>query len=85
MRTNQNKPSHKTPKRLRNTIKKDAINPALYNVLKLPWSCDDCSHFDSQGERCTLGYNAAHHRQAQQKFDYTLSGQIALCRFQEID
>ncbi len=79
------KTSRKSPKRLRSSIKKDAIHPALYNRLKLPWSCDDCSHFDHKNESCTLGYNAAHHRKSQQKFEYEMSGQFALCRFQEID
>lgn len=75
----------KTPKRLTPSIKKDGINPVLYNKLALPWSCDDCSHFDSLVERCSLGYNAANHRRAQLQKDYELSGKVALCRFQEID
>lgn len=83
--TNGRKPSKKTPKRLTPSIKKDGIHPAAYNSFTLPWACEDCSHFDFQAERCTLGYNSAHHRRAQQKKDYEMSGKVALCRFQEID
>lgn len=77
--------SSKSPKRLRSSIKKDAIQASDYNRYKLPWSCDDCTHFDRNQEICTLGYNAIHHRKAQQKIDYELGGHFALCRFQEID
>ncbi len=75
----------KTPKRLRPSIKKDPVNPAAYNQFILPWACEDCTHFDSETETCTLGYNTAYHRAAQQKHDYLLSGKMALCRFQEVD
>ncbi len=77
--------SRKSPRRLRSSIKKDAVTPAAYIRYKLPWSCDDCSHFERNFEVCSLGYNANNHRLAQQKFDYELSGRYALCRFQEID
>lgn len=81
----QKKPTPKTPKRLGPSIKKDGINPQAYNQYILPWACEDCSHFDHNEERCSLGYNSSHHRRAQQTKDYILSGKIALCRFQEID
>jgi len=74
-----------TPKRITPSIKKDGINPALYNRLVLPWSCDDCAHFDFNGERCSMGFNSAHHRRAQLQKEYELSGKVSLCRFQEID
>jgi hypothetical protein len=74
-----------TPRRLRPSIKKDTVSPKDYLLYTLPWACEDCSHFDSTFERCTLGYNPAHHRRAQQKHDYDLGGHYALCRFQEID
>lgn len=77
--------SKRSPKRIRPSIKKDGVHPEIYNRLKLPWSCDDCCHFDRQQEACTLGYNAENHRKAFQKIQYDLSGQFALCRFQEID
>ena len=73
------------PKRLRSSIKKDPVQAADYNRYKLPWSCDDCTHFNPDKEQCTLGYNAANHRRAQQRFEYEMGGHFALCRFQEID
>ena len=77
--------SRKSPKRLRSSIKKDAVNPAAYNLYKLPWACDDCCHFEREKGTCSLGYNSSHHRREKQKFDYELGGHFALCRFQEID
>ena len=81
----QKKGPRLTPKRLGSSIRKDGINPAAYNRYHLPWACEDCSHFDRDQERCTLGYITAPHRRAQQAYDYALSGKVALCRFQEID
>ncbi|MFN8845718.1 MAG: hypothetical protein ACK5V3_01220 [Bdellovibrionales bacterium] len=75
----------KTPKRIRPSIKKDKVNPTDYLRLRLPWSCDDCTHFNPEQESCTLGYHTKHHRRVQQIKDYELSGSYALCRFQEID
>ena len=77
--------SRKSPKRLRPSIKKEAVDPAAYNLYKLPWSCDDCSHFEQDKGTCSLGYNTSHHRRDQQIFDYELGGHFALCRIQEID
>lgn len=79
------KANNKSSKRLRSSIKKDPVHPSSYNNYKLPWSCDDCSHFAHETESCTLGYNSLNHRRVQQKFDYELGGHYALCRFQEID
>jgi hypothetical protein len=75
----------KSPRRLRPTIRKEAVNPAAYNHFKLPWSCDECCHFEREKGNCSLGYNTEFHRRKQQESDYELGGQFALCRFQEID
>jgi hypothetical protein len=75
----------KTPKRLRPSIKRDKIHPADFLQYRLPWACEDCTHFDASRESCTLGYNTVHHRRVQQMKDYEISGSMALCRFQEID
>ena len=75
----------KTPKRLYPSIKKDSIHPSDYLRFDFRSSCDDCTHFNLKSETCTLGYNAANHRKAQQIHDYELSGRLALCRFHEID
>lgn len=72
-------------KRIRPSIKKDAVAPGDYLKYDFRSACEDCSHFDSIEETCTLGYKTAPHRRAQQQHDYELSGMIAQCRFLEID
>ena len=73
------------PKRIRPSIRKDAINPRDYLKYDFRTSCEDCSHFNSHQSTCTLGYNTAPHRKAQQQHDYELCGAIAQCRFIEVD
>jgi hypothetical protein len=77
--------SKKTPKRITQSIKRDGVHPTDYIKYVLLSACEDCSHFDAAAERCTFGYNSAHHRRAQQLKDYEMSGKMALCRFLEID
>lgn len=77
--------SKNRPKRIGASIKKDAIHPSAYNSYKLPYSCEDCSHFKSSNESCTLGMPTEHHLHRNQIASYNLSGKIALCRLQEID
>jgi hypothetical protein len=72
-------------KRISASIKKDAIHPAAYNRYKLPYSCEDCSHFKASNETCTLGMPTENHLYRNQIFSYNLSGKVALCRLQEID
>lgn len=79
----QNK--NKSPKRIGYSIKKDAINPADYNRYKLPYACEDCTHFKTDTESCTLGFPTEPHLRRHQIASYSLSGKIALCRLQEID
>jgi len=74
-----------TPKRMRPRIRFDAINPSDYLNFDFRFSCEDCSHFNSGAEECTLGYNSFWHRKAFQAQSYELSGKMALCRFLEID
>lgn len=73
------------PKRLHPSIKKEVMNPGDYLNYDFRFACEECSHFDVAGERCTLGYQSSHHRKAQQTHDFELSGRMALCRFHEID
>lgn len=75
----------KSSKRIGSSIKKDAINPQAYNRYKLPYSCEDCSHFKSANESCTLGMPTEQHLKRNQIISYNLSGKVALCRLQEID
>jgi len=75
----------KTPKRLRVSIRHDTISAADYLKYKLPYACEDCSHFNQALSNCTLGYTSHHHLRETQKKSYELSGKMALCRFLEID
>jgi ribosomal protein L32 len=78
-------PKVKTPKRIGSSIKKDVIQASDYLKYNLPMSCEECSHFKSSHETCTLGLPTEHHLKRNQEKSYLLSGKIALCRFQEID
>lgn len=75
----------KTPRPLRASIKRDPIHPKDYLYLKQAISCEDCSHFNSQGENCTLGYQSRYHRRDFQNNEYEKTGKVALCRFLEVD
>ena len=72
-------------KKIRPTIKKEHIHPADYMKYNLPLACENCSHFSSQNETCTLGYMTTPHLKRNQDHSYSLSGKIAFCRFIEID
>ncbi len=78
-------PRAKTPKRLRTGIKFDPINPRDYLKYDFPTACEDCTHFDRENAKCTLGYESAWHRREYQVHSYEISGKMALCRFLEID
>ena len=77
--------AQKSPKRIRPSIRKDAVNPTAYNSIKQLLSCEDCSHFKASNETCTLGMPTEQHLRRNQEISYNLSGKIALCRLQEID
>ena len=79
------KKSSKSQQRIRPSMRKESIHPFDYNHFILPYACEDCSHFASENQSCTLGLNALNHLASAQKKTYELSGQMALCRFQEID
>ena len=72
-------------KRILPSIKKDYIHPRDYLKYDFRYSCDECSHFDLEKEKCSLGYNAANHRKSTQAHSYEVGGHMALCRFHEID
>lgn len=77
--------STKTPRRLRTSIRHDAISASDYLLYSFPSACEDCTHFCRSRELCTLGYNSDHHRREYQEKCFELSGKMALCRFLEID
>ncbi len=74
-----------TPRRLKTKIKHDVVAPADYLKYKLPFACEDCTHFSFERQNCTLGYTSEHHLREVQMKSYLLSGKMALCRFLEID
>lgn len=75
----------KSQPRLRASIKKDSVHPSDYLKYDLRFACEDCSHFDGAKVVCTIGYNPANHLKAVQTHQYQLSGNMAFCRFLEID
>lgn len=80
------KPAKKSSeKKIKPSIKKEPIHPSDYMKYNLPLACENCSHFSSPTETCTLGYMTAPHLKRNQEKSYSLSGKIAFCRFIEID
>lgn len=77
--------SKKTPKRISPSMKKEVIQAYDYLHYALPFSCEDCSHFNATSESCTLDLPTELHLKRNQEKSYFLSGKMALCRFQEID
>lgn len=79
------KSKEKSKPRLRASIKKDKIHPGDYLKYETRFSCEDCSHFDYSKTLCTIGYETSHHLKEVQEHQYLLAGNIAFCRFLEID
>lgn len=75
----------KSQPRLHPSIKKEKVAPADYLKYDTRFSCEDCSHYDGDKVLCTIGYNPQHHLKAEQTHQYLLSGNMAFCRFLEID
>lgn len=78
-------PLKQSSARIRPSMKKDVIQARDFNAYKIPFACEDCSHFASETTTCTLGFNTANHLRATSLHSYELSGKIAQCRFLEID
>lgn len=78
-------PAPKTPKKLRNSIRLDAVNPTDFLKYDFRSACEDCTHFCQEPQSCTLGYNHEPHLRAEQTRSFHLNGKMALCRFLEID
>lgn len=72
------------PKKQRKGIKLDRIHPSDLVKYNPQFFCDNCSHYNSSEQKCTIGYRAQHTR-AEQMARYHVSGTMALCRFLEID
>ena len=63
----------------------DPIHPHDLLHLGVVFACEDCSHFDPENRRCTIGYNAKNHMREKQLRTYEITGRMAICRFLEID
>ena len=74
-----------TPKRIRQSIKLDVVNPSDFMNYNFIFACEQCSHFDLSSETCSLGYNYQNHQREQNLKTYNLNGKMAFCRFLEID
>lgn len=75
----------KSQPRLHASIKKDAVNPRDFMKYDFRFACEDCSHFDSSKTVCTIGYDPSNHLKTVQEHQYLLAGNMAFCRFLEID
>lgn len=74
-----------TPRRLRISIKSETVNPGDYLKYVTTSACEDCTHFNPENDKCTLGYVTEYHRRQRQEQDYLLTGKMVFCRFLEID
>ena len=72
------------PRRPRRSIKLDTISARDLRVLNPQLFCNNCSHYSSTNQTCTMGYRAQHTREIQMGV-YAVTGKMALCRFLEID
>ncbi len=75
----------KRPGIIRASMRKDKINPVDFMKYDFRFACEDCTHYCAKRELCTLGYISSLHRKDAQLHQYNLSGNMALCRFHEID
>jgi hypothetical protein len=69
----------------RRTLILDPIHPRDYRELTVIHCCEQCSHFASATQTCTIGYDAFNHVASRQKELYERLGRVAFCRFCEID
>lgn len=70
---------------LKRSLILDPIHPRDFRELSVIYTCEQCSHFDSQNQTCTIGYDAKKHLKAVQDRSYEMYGKVAFCRFTEID
>jgi hypothetical protein len=74
-----------TKPQIRRGLILDPIHPKDYRELDIIHCCEQCSHFASGSQSCTIGYDAKKHLRATQIKNYELLGKVAFCRFTEID
>lgn len=74
-----------TPPRPRRSIKLDRVNPSDFLKMNTVYACEQCSHYDTDSQKCTIGYWSDLHRQDVQLKRMTTMSHMAFCRFIEID
>ena len=74
-----------TPKKVRKSIKLDRVSPKDFLHTNMIYCCEQCSHFNSNNQTCTLGYKTEPHLKKQQLAGFSSHGHMAFCRFAEID
>lgn len=72
-------------KRPRKSIKLDRVSPDDFLNKNLIYCCEQCSHFCSENQTCTIGYVAKQHLREKQLEKMHLHSHMAFCRFIEID
>ena len=70
---------------LRRSIKKDRVNPSDFLHIDNIYCCEQCSYFDHYNESCILGFSTEPHLKKEQLRTFEFTGQMAFCRFLEID
>ncbi|MCJ8275410.1 MAG: hypothetical protein HRT44_01720 [Bdellovibrionales bacterium] len=74
-----------TPKRIRRSVKLDRVNPADFRQLNIQYCCEQCSHFCTETQKCTIGFPAYLHTREIQLKRFNSHSHMAFCRFHEID
>lgn len=74
-----------TRRKAKKSIKLDRVAPADFLHQNMTYCCEQCSHYDPEGDSCTLGYLAAVHKKEIQLQRYFAHSHMAFCRFLEID
>ncbi len=73
-----------TPQRVRRGMKTDRVDWGDFKRYQPQVFCDDCIHFDAPQKHCTMGY-APLHTKTEQMAQFELTGEMAFCRFCEIN
>ncbi|MAE74918.1 MAG: hypothetical protein CL675_12565 [Bdellovibrionaceae bacterium] len=76
--------SFKSQRRAKRLVQ-DPVNPSDFMHLNMTFCCEQCTHFDDQSPKCTLGFPHRPHLRKNQLELYNLTGRMIFCRSLEID
>ena len=65
--------------------KLDPVRKEYIDDLKMPYCCEDCTHFDDEKIECTFGFPVKPHLRQTQLEQMAKTGEMAICRLMEID